>query len=764
MLALKLRRQEQEHSKRALVAAAVTQEPTPPAPAVPSSYRASFSHGSRGGPTTPTVTTASRSSMCRGNATANNAEDALLYQHDPQQPMASCSSSTSNIVVGSVVRSSIGRTNRSAAGGDAAGRHRRTRRRRVKKNEGESLREERGRASMASKRRTASSSSSCGSVGATSVTFTTASTTKPASSFSSPGASSSSSPCSSPLSSPCSKKRHHDAPMTKRDLYFSLRCCGMVVGNEQQHSLAAVGRVTVVNWDNQVLLDTLVRPASDCRTTQPHDSSMRDSKATPTALSLEVVRAQVAALLKGKILIGHGLDVDLAALGLSHPGCDMRDTATYPPYMKKQSVTTTDSHPIRMTSCMILLPHDLDDLLSHFLGRQSSWSCTNQQPQQQQRPSSKLVMEAIACLDLYKMKRHEWEAELMLLSRQKQRQRQVMLDMRNNSAQLTCMTDDSNTLGAELSSSVYGTAVTSASGRRGGRFMTQYDRHYKNGVNDGQHGSPPPLPPPPHFSSVETPAGSSEDDGSTDATCASSSYNGFRHQDHGNKSCGSVSSHPPPGFVYEQQPTATSKTNTWRTGGVTAVDYDNNLDYSWLLGSEHGSGTGTIGGSDSVHSIWSPLVPTPTATSSSPVSPCNMTSVTSPKGSVPLDWSIGTSPHSNLAGAAPPSFGPWQEQHQHQRQPLAVNNTPTTSFTAEEQVMEHLVASLLNLSCDPDDDDSTPPRSAMTSLDSSLSLPESPTTMMMQPEEEDLSPSYSSQQQKIHFLKSTIGDDSWLDI
>jgi hypothetical protein len=225
-----------------------------------------------------------------------------------------------------------------------------------------------------------------------------------------------------------------------------------------------------------------------------------------------------------------------------------------------------------------------------------------------------------------------------------------------------------------------------------------------------------------------------------DVTSAASSYY-FGHQDH-DKSRGTSASHPPK-FVYGQQqqdtPTraTTSNVNTWRTCNVAVVDFENNVDDSWLLNSEHGSGIGTIGGSDSGHNIWSPPVPTATATattssssvsSTSPVPPSN---TTSPKGIAP-DWSIGSSSHhSNLAGAhasaALPGFGPWQEQRQAGAvYNVAANATPTTSLS-EEQVMEHLVSNLLDLDCvsDFDDEDdrfvSTPSRS-VTTLDSSMSL------------------------------------------
>jgi hypothetical protein len=48
---------------------------------------------------------------------------------------------------------------------------------------------------------------------------------------------------------PPPSKKQHDAPMTKRDIYFCLRCGVVSVG--KQGTDVAVGRVTLLNWENQ---------------------------------------------------------------------------------------------------------------------------------------------------------------------------------------------------------------------------------------------------------------------------------------------------------------------------------------------------------------------------------------------------------------------------------------------------------------------------------------------------------------------------------
>ena len=51
-----------------------------------------------------------------------------------------------------------------------------------------------------------------------------------------------------------------------------------------------------------------------------------------SARSLEIVQADVAKLLDGRILIGHAIKNDLAALLLGHSKRDIRDTSRHPAY------------------------------------------------------------------------------------------------------------------------------------------------------------------------------------------------------------------------------------------------------------------------------------------------------------------------------------------------------------------------------------------------------------------------------------------------
>ena len=177
--------------------------------------------------------------------------------------------------------------------------------------------------------------------------------------------------------------------MTKRDLYFSLHC--ELVEIPGGH---AVARVTLVNWELEVVLDTFVQVPVPV-TNFPHSGiSPKDIHTSNTnAMSFCDVRQRVQEMLRGKILIGHGLVQHLNALGLTHPFCDMRDTARY-----FQDPETGSSG-------------RLGQLAMEFLDhRQLPEVSTKERP----------IKSCIAALDLYKTRRQEWEQTLIQAQRQQQ--------------------------------------------------------------------------------------------------------------------------------------------------------------------------------------------------------------------------------------------------------------------------------------------------------------------------------------------------------
>jgi len=179
--------------------------------------------------------------------------------------------------------------------------------------------------------------------------------------------------------------------MTKNDMYFALDCEMVGVGPEGLDS--AVARVTLCNWAEKVILDTFVKvpvKVTDYRTFVSGIEA-KDLE-SDGAITLTDVQKIVTKLLHGKILIGHALENDLAALKITHPWHDIRDTANYPPFMKKGETDET-----------ALRPRKLKELVRDKLGGDIQTLGEAHDPKEDAR----------AALRLYKSERMEWEKFVM---------------------------------------------------------------------------------------------------------------------------------------------------------------------------------------------------------------------------------------------------------------------------------------------------------------------------------------------------------------
>lgn len=106
-----------------------------------------------------------------------------------------------------------------------------------------------------------------------------------------------------------------------------------------------LARVSLVSYASEVLYDAYVLPppgvtVCDYRTPYSGITAWHLSPSNPTTNPVPFEDAQhaVAALLQGRILVGHALNNDLAILGLSHPKRSIRDTARYPPFRTATAV------------------------------------------------------------------------------------------------------------------------------------------------------------------------------------------------------------------------------------------------------------------------------------------------------------------------------------------------------------------------------------------------------------------------------------------
>lgn len=103
-----------------------------------------------------------------------------------------------------------------------------------------------------------------------------------------------------------------------------------------------VARVSVVNEMGEVLMDRYVRPREPVVNYRTEVSGIRPAD---IANGDEFVRVQadVAALLEGRILVGHAVYNDLKVLALQHPPKSIRDTSRYRPLINRVTGGSTPS-------------------------------------------------------------------------------------------------------------------------------------------------------------------------------------------------------------------------------------------------------------------------------------------------------------------------------------------------------------------------------------------------------------------------------------
>lgn len=113
--------------------------------------------------------------------------------------------------------------------------------------------------------------------------------------------------------------------------YVGIDCEMVGVGDDGLES--SLARVSLVDFHGAQVYDSLVRqrrPVTDWRTAVsgvgPRDMAV--------ARPFDEVRDQVARLLRGRIMVGHDVKHDLAALELDHPHRAIRDTAKFPGFRK----------------------------------------------------------------------------------------------------------------------------------------------------------------------------------------------------------------------------------------------------------------------------------------------------------------------------------------------------------------------------------------------------------------------------------------------
>lgn len=120
------------------------------------------------------------------------------------------------------------------------------------------------------------------------------------------------------------------SPTANAGKYIAIDCEMVGVGPTPDDD-SALARISIVNYHGHQLYDSFVLPKETITDYRTFVSGI-----TPELLrearALETVQADVAQLLNGKILIGHAIKNDLAALLLGHSKRDIRDTSRHPAF------------------------------------------------------------------------------------------------------------------------------------------------------------------------------------------------------------------------------------------------------------------------------------------------------------------------------------------------------------------------------------------------------------------------------------------------
>jgi RNA exonuclease 4 len=131
------------------------------------------------------------------------------------------------------------------------------------------------------------------------------------------------------------KAKANEPPLPPSN-YVALDCEMVGVGASGKRS--ALARCAIVGHDGAVIYDEHVRPCEKITDYRTKWSGVRPQD-LKDAISLQQCQREVAALLEGKILVGHALQNDLKVLMLSYPKTQLRDTASYGPLMRASKRT-----------------------------------------------------------------------------------------------------------------------------------------------------------------------------------------------------------------------------------------------------------------------------------------------------------------------------------------------------------------------------------------------------------------------------------------
>ena len=178
-----------------------------------------------------------------------------------------------------------------------------------------------------------------------------------------------------------------DVSEAEKSRYVAIDCEMVGVGPYGYRS--ALARVSIVNWEGDVIIDKYVKVEEEVTDYRTFVSGITEADLqSDDALTFDECRALVLDTLQEKIVVGHALKNDFDVLRIHHEWHMIRDTARYEPFMK--------AHP---TEEGALMAKKLKDLSRDKLGLVI----------QEDGKEHDSIEDATAAMELYIKHRRKWE-------------------------------------------------------------------------------------------------------------------------------------------------------------------------------------------------------------------------------------------------------------------------------------------------------------------------------------------------------------------
>ncbi|GJE99633.1 ribonuclease H-like protein [Phanerochaete sordida] len=124
-----------------------------------------------------------------------------------------------------------------------------------------------------------------------------------------------------------------------QDQIHAISCA--VVGIGASGDTHMVARVSIVDYKGNVIYDHFVQPTNAVADHRTNTTGITAANLRPEhgALPFATVQQQVAAVIRGKVIVGHSLWMDLSVLGIPHPAVNTRDVGLYQPFRNSLQIT-----------------------------------------------------------------------------------------------------------------------------------------------------------------------------------------------------------------------------------------------------------------------------------------------------------------------------------------------------------------------------------------------------------------------------------------